>query len=480
MNSIDSFLAQIIPYLTREQIKVDEPTLAHYGQDWSRTLTPNANAVLFPKSTEEVSHILRIANQCGQSIVPSGGRTGLSGGAVASKGEIVLSLEKLNFIGPLHNGAHTLKVGAGAITEAVHQFAAKENLTWPVDFASKGSSTVGGNLATNAGGVRVIKYGNTRNWVLGLTAVTMDGTIHHFNGELEKNNTGPDLRHLLIGSEGTLAVVTEATLKLTPLPTERLVFFFSLENFEAVITLFNWARQKVSGLSAFECLDRASLDSVLHHLGKAAPVKNLGSVFVLMEIESHLDYPLFTQAEKWLNEIFENALVLDGVMAQNEKEAQALWQYRETVAESILNGHDVHQEDVSVPIARLHEFYSEIESRYQSAYPEFKVFFFGHIGDGNLHIFIQRPNPLTVENEEEQKIKREAFFTKAKAADLELFEILKTYHGSISAEHGIGLLKKHAIHFSRSKEEIALLRLIKKAFDPKGLLNPGKVYPDEI
>ncbi len=477
MNSVDNFLAQLALHLQPDQIRIDEETRLRYGQDWSNSLTPHASVVLFPRKTEEVAFILKTSSEFNLAIIPSGGRTGLSAGAVATKGEVILSLEQLNFIGPIHEGALTLRVGAGAITEAVHDFCKPHKLTWPVDFASKGSSTVGGNIATNAGGVRVIRYGNTRNWVLGLTAVTMDGTIHEFNGELEKNNTGYDFRHLLIGSEGTLAVVTEAELKLSPLPQERLVFFFSLENFKSVVELFTFVRKRVSGLSAFECLDRASLDSVVQHLGKAAPVKNLGKVFVLMEVESHSTEgtdALFAQAEGWLNAIFETGLVLDGVMAQNEREAVALWQYRETVAESILNSHDVHQEDVSVPIAKLSDFFSEIEARYAKAYPEFKVFFFGHIGDGNLHIFIQRPGSHS--SAATGEMSKEEFFARTKASDLELFKVLKNYRGSISAEHGIGLLKKHAIHFTRSPAEVALMRAIKKAFDPQDLLNPGKIF----
>jgi FAD/FMN-containing dehydrogenase len=467
-----NFLTELNLVLESAQIQTNHETVLHYAQDWSNILAPQASVVLFPYSTLQVSQILKLASAHDQAIVPSGGRTGLSGGAVATQNEVILSLEKLNFIGALHEGALTLHVGAGAITQAVHEFCEPYGLTWPVDFASKGSSMVGGNIATNAGGVRVIRYGNTRNWVLGLTAVTMDGTIHELNGELEKNNTGYDLRQLLIGSEGTLAVVTEATLKLCPLPRAKLVFFFSLASFAQVLELFAFARKKIPNLSAFECLDRASLDSVVKHLGRAAPVKTLGEVFVLMEVESHdtgasAAENLFAQAALWLEEIFNSESVLDGVMAQNDREAQALWQFREAVAESILHGHDVHQEDVSVPIARLNEFYAEIQKRYAEAYSEFSVYFFGHIGDGNLHIFIQKPAGLNREN----------FLASAKKSDLELFAVLQQYRGSISAEHGVGLLKKHALHFTRSKTELELFRGIKRVFDPKGLLNPGKLLP---
>ena len=466
-NSLTLFLNEIALFLKKAQVVLDPNELAHYGQDWSNTLTVRAGALIFPESTEQVSLILAAASRFGIAVIPSGGRTGLSAGAVATQGEVLLSLEKLNFIGPLHENALTVRVGAGAITQAVHEYCSPFGVTWPVDFASKGSSSIGGNIATNAGGVRVIRYGNTRNWVLGLTAVTMDGTIHHFNGELEKNNTGFDLRQLLIGSEGTLAVVTEATLKLSPLPRSRLVFFFSLADFSSVIQLFGFARKRISNLSAFECMDRKCLDSVLHHFKKSAPLKELGTAFVLLEVESgDLQEELFEKASSWLEKIFESGFILDGVMAQNDREAAALWQLREGIAESILHDHDVHQEDVSVPIAKLDDFYSVIHKRYQSALPDYPIFFFGHIGDGNLHIFIQKPAGA----------EKAEFIEKTHAADLDLFKVLSEFQGSVSAEHGIGLLKKHALHFSRTEHEIQLLKGIKRVFDPQGLLNPGKIF----
>lgn len=424
-------------------------------------MAARANAVIFPRNTQDVSLILSTASQFGIAVVPSGGRTGLSGGAVAQNGEVILSLEKINFIGPLHEGALTLHVGAGAITQAVHDYCHPHGLTWPVDFASKGSSQVGGNIATNAGGVRVLRYGNTRNWVLGLTAVTMDGKVHTFNGALEKNNTGYDLRHLLIGSEGTLAVITEAILKLAPLPRSQLVFFFSLDGFASVVRLFNHVRKNIPSLSAFECMDHACLAQVLTHFSLPSPLQTPGKAYVLVELEN----TRFEDAEDFLSELFDLGLVLDGVMAQNDREAASLWQYRERIAESILASGRVHQEDVSVPIEKLEEFYSVIQARYQETLPGFSVFFFGHIGDGNLHIFIPKPEGIDTHD----------FIAKMKKSDEALFEVLARFQGSVSAEHGIGLLKRHALHFSRTGAELDLFRGIKKAFDPQGLLNPGKI-----
>jgi FAD/FMN-containing dehydrogenase len=290
----------------------------------------------------------------------------------------------------------------------------------------------------------------------------MDGTIHHYNSELEKNNTGYDLRHLISGSEGTLGIITEATLKLCPLPKQTLVTLFSLKNFSALLKLFAFARSTFPQLSAFECLDSASMDSVRTHFSLPLPVATPGSVYALMEIEN----TSFSDAETGLSRILEEGLALDAVLAQSDQEAKTLWRYREGVAESILHEHEVHQEDVSVPVSKLEAFYSEIESRYAQELPGFQVFFFGHIGDGNLHIFIRKPKDLS----------SEVFLERAHQSDDALFKILQSLKGSVSAEHGIGILKKHALHFSRSEAEQSLLRGVKRVFDPKGLLNPGKIF----
>jgi FAD/FMN-containing dehydrogenase len=462
MEKIDNFLTALATLLPSSRYTCDAGECEYYAQDWSRTLTPRASAVIFPESTEEVSKVLALAHQHAIPVVPSGGRTGLSGGAVATWGEVVVSTVRMNRIGQVHPGSMSLQVEAGSITEAVHGRCAEMGLTWPVDFASKGSSTVGGNIATNAGGIRVIRYGNTRNWILGLTVVSMDGTVHRFNRDLEKNNTGYDFRQLLTGSEGTLGIITEATLKLCPLPKSTSLFFFALEDFKQLLGLFDYARSNFPGLSAFECLDHASLSEVLSFSGESLPLASRGKVYALMELENTPE----PESEAGLAGIFDNSLALDGIMARSEAEKKRIWHYREGVAEAILTGHLVHQEDVSVPVRTLGEFYTEIEERYASILPGFQVYFFGHIGDGNLHIFIRKPEALSAES----------FRDRAKSSDFELFRTLEKYGGSVSAEHGIGLLKKHAIGFSRTQAEIELMRGIKKGFDPSGLMNPGKIF----
>lgn len=437
--------------------------LQNYGQDWSQLVKPDPSLVLFPRTTDEVSKILRYCFENNLSIVPSGGRTGLSGGACAANGEIVLSMARMNKIFELDPVGLTLKVQAGAITQAIHEFCEPHGLTWPVDFASKGSSQVGGNINTNAGGIRVIRYGNTRNWVLGLTAVLMDGTILHCNGALEKNNTGYDFRNLIIGSEGTIAVVTEAILKLTKLPEETVLGFFGVKSFEKATELFKKARNSGFTLSAFELIDKKCYREVCDKLSTVCPIEKNHDLYVLVEFEVRSSEVGST--DTWLEEIFTESLVEDGVLATSPKDKRDFWKIREGVAESIMTGGTVYQQDVSVPVAKLGEFYNAIEDRYAKTYPEFEVFFFGHFGDGNLHIFIRKPKTL-----DEVEFKKSC-----ELSSKSLFEFVEKFQGSVSAEHGIGILKRPVLKYSRSEAEISFLNRIKQVFDPKNLLNPGKL-----
>ncbi|MBC7385244.1 MAG: FAD-binding oxidoreductase [Cryobacterium sp.] len=448
----------------------DAHDLITYGADWSGVLTPDPALIAFPRSTFEVASFLSECSRLSLSVVPSGGRTGLSGGAVAANGEIVLSLEKMNRIGRLDASARTLQVEAGAITENIHRRAADDGLFWPVDFASKGSSQVGGNLSTNAGGVRVIRYGLTRQWVLGLTVVTMAGKVFELGGSLEKNNTGIDLRQIFIGTEGTLGVITEAVLKLTSLPVESRtrVLFLELSDFAAVLDLFRQARSASFLISAYECLTAACLREVLS-AGMKSPFPNFDSdstsVFALIEIEVEEEMVFDAFLETLARDAENQASVLNAVVAETRKHREELWELRERIAETILSQGEAHQQDLSVGVSDLASFFQGVESRYRTAYPEFEVFIFGHIGDGNLHFFIRKP----------EKLSSDDFHKRCAESDQMLFEFCQSFRGSVSAEHGIGLLKKDALHFSKSTAEIEYARALKNVFDPENFLNPGKV-----
>lgn len=438
-----------------------------FGRDWTRVYSPNPAAIVFPRSTEEVAKFMVLCNQLNIAVVPSGGRTGLSGGAVATREEIVLSLARMNQMEAVDVLAQTVKVQAGAVTQAVHEHCAPHGLTWPVDFASKGSSQVGGNISTNAGGVKVIHYGLTRDWVLGLQVVTPQGEILELNGALEKNNTGIDLRQLFIGSEGILGIITEATLKLTRLPSHPLdVFFFAVDGIPDVLQLFNAARMGPFEATAFEFLTHACLEKVLQGRGLRSPFSEAYPVYVLLEVQTPQSAEGKAVLDQWLESLFEKGKVKDGTLAQSPREAQELWALREGISESLSLAGFVHKNDIALPISQLQPFIDEMLQVFAHKHPRVEMYLFGHIGDGNLHVNSMKPKDMS----------REEFALICQAADQELFSLVKKYRGSISAEHGIGLLKKKALSFSRTEEEIRLMKSIKQVFDPKKILNPGKIF----
>jgi FAD/FMN-containing dehydrogenase len=460
-----SFFNELLNILPAERFSKDPADFKTYGRDWTKVFEPNPSLICFPESTNEVSLLLKFCFDRELAIVPSGGRTGLAGGAVAAKGELVLSLERMRKIGNVDELAQTLWCEAGVVTEAVHHFTKSHGMTWPIDFAAKGSSTVGGNIATNAGGVKVIRYGLTRNWVLGLTVVLMDGEVLHLNGSLEKNNTGLDLRQIFIGTEGIYGVITEAILKLAPLPKESDVFLFALESLPKVFDLFAAARKSGFLINAYECLSNECLDVVLNHRGLASPFAARSPQYVLLEVERPGTSEGRGDLEKWLETLFERELVSDAVLAQSPKEAQNLWAMREGISESLAHAGLLHKHDISLPINRLQAFIEEWTKDLEVNYPGLKPYIFGHIGDGNLHVNLMKPKEMDVAE----------FRLLCAKADEQMFTWIQGYEGSVSAEHGIGLLKKHLLKFTRSELEIDLMRDFKKIVDPKNLLNPGKI-----
>jgi len=446
--------------LPNELWTTDPAELEEFGKDWTKVFAPRAGAVVFPRTTAHVATVLRWANERSVPVVPSGGRTGLAGGAVAKDGELVLSLARMGRMDPVDVLGQTVRVQAGAVTEAVHQHCAEHGLTWPVDFASKGSSQVGGNIATNAGGVKVIRYGLTRQWVLGLEVVLANGDVLELGGGLEKNNTGIDLRQLFIGSEGILGVVTEATLKLARLPAPSKVLLFAVADLAAVLRLFREIRASAFTVSAYEFFTRPCLDRLLRHRKLRDPFGTPSSHYVLVELEDPGE-----ALDAVVAHLFEHGFVQDGTMAQHASEAAELWALREGISESLSATGMPHKNDIALPIADLKSFCGELDGVFAEKYPGWEICLFGHIGDGNLHVNVMKPDALD----------KAAFLAETHAADLAMFELVKKHHGSISAEHGIGLLKKEFLSYSRSHEEIALMRAMKAVLDPKGILNPGKV-----
>jgi FAD/FMN-containing dehydrogenase len=443
--------------LTRDPVE-----LAEYGRDWTRVVEPAPCAVAFPRTTDEVARLVRVCGASGVGVVPSGGRTGLAGGAVAARGELVVSLERMRAMQPVDVVGGTVHVEAGAVTQAVHEHCAPLGLTWPVDFASKGSSTVGGNVATNAGGVKVIRWGLTRQWVLGLKVVLASGEVLDTSRALEKNNTGLDLRQLFIGTEGTLGIVTEATLKLARIPRRLDVLLFAVDDLPGVVRLFRETRAAPFALSAYEMFTAPCLARVLAHGRLRDPLEAPASHYVLVELE---DAPR-EALEAWVQSLFERSLVRDGTLAQSRAEARDLWALRESISESLSATGFPHKNDIALPIAALEGFCAALGELFARRYPGWEVCLFGHIGDGNLHVNVMKPADLD----------KAAFLARVKKADRDLFDLVKAHAGSVSAEHGIGLLKKPWLGWTRSPVEIATMKAVKKALDPGGVLNPGKIF----
>lgn len=445
-----------------KQLKRDADTLAEWGRDWTRSYPVAPSAVIFVESIADVVALVKAAGEHGFKLVPSGGRTGLSGGAVASHGEVVVSFDRMNQILDFNPADRLVTCQAGVITETLQTFAEEKGLFYPVDFASSGSSQIGGNIATNAGGIKVIRYGLTRDWIAGLTVVTGKGDVVRCNHGLVKNATGYDLRHLFIGSEGTLGLIVEAEVRLAPAPEPQQVMVLGVPRFRDVLEVLSIFQSALT-LSAFEFFSEQALEKVLAHRQLQRPLADPVPFYTLLEFDA--------SALDAASEAFEAAvaagLVVDGVLSQSESQAAALWQLREGISESIA-GFTPYKNDLSVRISEMPDFIEAIDALVRDSYPDFEVCWYGHIGDGNLHLNILRPESVSVDD----------FYQRCHAISPKIFAEVEQRQGSISAEHGVGLLKRDFLGFSRSPEELAVMRGMKSLLDPQQILNPGKLFPD--
>jgi len=419
--------------------------------------------LLRPASTEEVSAILALCHAAGQPVAPQGGMTGLVSGAAPLENEICLSLERMNKVVELDPYTSTMTVEAGVPLQAIQEQADAEGLLFPLDLGARGSCTIGGNLSTNAGGNRVIRYGMTRELVVGLEAVLADGTVIDNLHKLRKNNTGYDIKQLFIGSEGTLGIITRAVLKLFPRPASQAVAMCGMGTFRQVADLLVHAQARLgANLSAFEVLWQNTYRLVDEHVPHASvPLPDSHAFYVLAESmgsDEATDGELFLDM---LDEASRKDLIEEVVVADTPGKIKKLWTVRDAAAEVAPGVGYLHTYDVSLNVADMGYFGEEVERRLREKWPEAILGLFGHIGDGNLHIIIN-VGPET------------------RALHLQLDEVIygliRELKGSVSAEHGIGIMKRPFLPYSRSRNEIELMRNLKQSLDPHGILNPGRIF----
>ncbi|MDZ4238950.1 MAG: FAD-binding oxidoreductase [Hydrogenophaga sp.] len=458
--------------LTHEDPATD---LSAWEQDWRKRTQGLALAVVRPGSTPEVAAVVRACAAAGTSIVPQGGNTGLVVGSVpdGSGSQVVLSLTRLSAVRALDAANLTLTAEAGCILQNLQETAEKAGFLFPLSLAAEGSCTIGGNLATNAGGTQVVRYGNTRDLCLGLEVVTAQGEIWNGLSGLRKDNTGYDLRNLFIGSEGTLGIITAATMKLYPLPAAQLTAWAAVPSLDAAVALLGLAHRHLgAGLTGFEVMGQFALSLVDRHFKQLrVPLWDSTPYCVLLEnSDSESEAHARAQFERLLEEALEQGVVSDAVVAESLAQALQLWHIRESISlaqsEEGLN----IKHDISIPVSSIPAFCAETDALLQREIPGVRLVNFGHLGDGNLHYNVQAPatgvyagNPQAFLREQEDRV------------NTLVFDQVKRFEGSISAEHGVGSLKADKLPHYKDPVALALMHRLKQALDPQNLMNPGRV-----
>ena len=458
-----SFLGALAAIVGENNVLTSDADTAPYFTDWRKQFHAGAQAVVRPASTGEVAGVVRLCAEAGVAVVPQGGNTGLCGGSVPTgkQHEIVLSLSRLNRIREIDLANDTITVEAGCVLAAIQRAADGAGRFFALSLAAEGSCQIGGNLSTNAGGVNVLRYGNARDQVLGLEAVLSDGRVWDGLRGLRKDNTGYDLKHLFIGAEGTLGIITAAVLKLHPKPTASATAWIEVEDPSRAVDLLGHLRGSCGDrLSAYELLSRSCVDAVLTHapaLRDPLPAKNTPSWYLLVQMD---DFGTHAELEERLQKAVVGAcdsrFARDAVIAKNKSEAKLLWKFRESVPEAQFAN---VKHDISVPVSKVPELIGRANAAIAVSFPGEPVFCFGHVGDGNLHYNVGGPALLA---------------RRAEVNDL-VYREVDALGGSISAEHGLGQLKRDEIARHKDPLELELMRAVKRALDPAGLMNPGKV-----
>ncbi|MEQ1805182.1 MAG: FAD-binding oxidoreductase [Burkholderiaceae bacterium] len=447
-----------------------EDDLSAYVLDWRKRYQGRALAVVRPGTAFEVAAVVKACAASGTSVVPQGGNTGLVGGSIpdASGTQVLLSLTRMNRIRGIDPHNLTITVDAGCVLQAVQKAAEAQGLLFGLSLAAEGSCTIGGNLATNAGGTQVLRYGNARELCLGLEVVTASGDIWHGLSGLRKDNTGYDLRDLFIGAEGTLGVITGATLKLVPQPAARLTAMAALESLPNAVRLLHLARERLGpGLSGFEAMNRFSLDLVREQFRSLPQPLEAAPWTVLLEQSDSESQAHATQLfEGLLEAALEQGLITNAVIAASLEQSKSMWHLRESIPLAQAQEGPNVKHDIALPISRIADFVQATDAALHAAFPACRIVNFGHLGDGNLHYNIQAP----------QGVGSADFVRDCEAAvNTVVYDAVTARDGSISAEHGIGTLKRDELVKRKSPVALALMRAVKAALDPQNRMNPGRV-----
>ena len=447
---LSGWLAELRAVVGAAHVLTEPDVVAGYERDWTGRYQGRTSAIVRPADRGEVAALLRICSERRLAVVPQGGNTGLVGGSIAFDGAITLSLRRLDRVDEPNDRTATVRVGAGATLAAVHARCAAAGWRFPVDLAARDSATIGGMVATNAGGLHVMRWGAMRARTMGVEAVTIDGSLIDDMRGLMKDNTGYHWPSLLCGSEGTLAVVTGALLSVVPTESHRVVALVAFGSLDEALGTISSVRHSARSLSAIEVVLREPFQLVIDRFSLPKPFAGRTEVVVLFEASAD---------ESVIDELAEALSSLDAVVATDEVRARALWAYRERVTEAIATVGAAHKLDVTLPLDRLASFASAVRVLVAHDRPQAAVWLFGHAGDGNLHV-----NITGVADDDE-------------AIDEAVLGLVAELGGSISAEHGIGRMKRAFLALNRSPAELRLYRAIKAAFDPQGLLNPGVLMP---
>jgi FAD/FMN-containing dehydrogenase len=447
----------------------DRGELAPHLEEWRGKYHGQTPLLLKPATVAEVSAILRICNDTGTALVTQGGNTGLVGGQIPLHGEVLLSTQRLNKLRAMDESGMTLTAEAGVTLSQFQQAAAEKNFLFPLSLASEGSCTIGGNVATNAGGTHVLRYGMTRALVLGLEVVLADGTVLEMLRALHKDNSGYDLKQIFIGSEGTLGVITAACLRLFPQPDVSVTALAAVPSPDAAVKLLGAMQGHTGGmLSAFELIPRIALEFVTRHIaGTRDPLATPSPWYVLMEATGGRHANLAASFEDGLATAITDGLASDAVVASGAAQAQSLWKLRESISESQKREGASIKHDIAVPVAVIPDFLAKATPAVLAVVPGARPVSFGHLGDGNLHFNFNSPKA----GDDPQ------FLGQWEEVQQTVHDIVKEFGGSISAEHGIGLMKVAQLPRYKSHEELDAMRALKRAFDPKNILNPGKLIP---